>query len=208
MENILKRKFPNDKIIKLGDIAHISDATRLVYDENSNLVEYKKVTFTKLSSNGEFIVDNSTPVDKAFLNSKQFRKFLTEGDIILPKKATKKLKIGIVGKCKDNLIANNGMIRVILKDKSISLQVQRYLELPYIQKFILDSFNINQDKRCFLNSMILKNLPIPKFAANESFNIADKALYEEIQVINSSIEALQQQKEVLISSDRFELLNK
>ena len=199
LEEILKDKFPDTKIVKLKEYTYkIAGISKVRYGDNRSDSDYDEISLNNIDEYGVIYIPKdskeSSPANPVALINQS----LQPGDLIILHRG-KIGKMGIVGdKYKRRIVGNNSMIRIQFKSKRLvdtPWFVMQYLQLPYVKEYINTYIpSSGSSKRKILNPEVLAELPIPLFqesnGAYRELLFKRKELSIEVDTFQKNLEKL------------------
>lgn len=167
LEKILKKEFPNCKIVKLMDITtKIAGISKVRVGKVRTYTNYDEVSLNYIDEYGVVYIPQNHK-EAAPANATAMRtQILQEGDLVMTQRGQVG-KVGLIGRSyKRPIVGNNSMIRIQFpnnKREDTPLFVQTYLQLPYVRKYLDNQITRGSVDRKILSSASLSELPIPMF---------------------------------------------
>jgi len=174
-KEILKEKFPSNKIITLEEmVGHIGGTSKVRVGQERKFQDYAEISFKHINYKDLFYIpeDYKTPppANRQVVTKQQ----LYINDILLPRR----FSIGKVGIISQELlnkyptvVGHNNMIRIQFQEndlQDIPIYVLEYLKLPFVREYIDSQIKMIDEKEeprtpNLLRASIIKELPIPEF---------------------------------------------
>lgn len=170
----IKLFFPDEEIVTLSDLVkNISNCPSVRRGNKGRLdfKDYYEVGLRDCNEEGVIEFDPQTKKDLGAANRSMVEKYaLRKNDLLLPYRAARHMKIARVEKeYKFPIVTNPSTIRIEMGKESteeISICIQAYLDLPYVQRYLIPDSRPSHGKRAALDIQHLRELPIPKFMIN------------------------------------------
>ncbi len=191
----IKLFFPNEEIVTLADLVkNISNCPSVRGGNKGKLdfLDYYEIGLRDCNKDGVIEFDPKTKKDLGAANKIMVQKYaLHQNDLLLPYRAAKHMKIARVAKEYDfPIVTNTSTIRIQMHKEStteMSFYIQAYLDLPYVQHYLIPDSRCNHGKRPSIKIRYLQELPIPKFQINSNID------YQNIFTTHSQMASIAQE---------------
>jgi len=191
----IKLFFSNEEIVTLADLVkNISNCPSVRGGNRDKLdfYDYYEVGLRDCNEEGVIEFDPETKKDLGAANRSMVYKYaLHKNDLLLPYRAARHMKIARVEKEYElPIVTNTSTIRIEMDRESaqeMSICIQAYLDLPYVQDYLIPNSRCHHGKRPSLKIQYLRELPIPRFKVNSNLN------YQKIFTKNSHMAFIAQE---------------
>lgn len=176
--HFIKLFFPDEEIVTLADLVkNISNcpSVRGGNKDKLDFYDYYEVGLRDCNEEGVIEFDPETKKDLGAANKNMVYKYaLHKNDLLLPYRASRHMKIARVEKeYALPIVTNTSTIRIEMDRESaqeMSICIQAYLDLLYVQHYLLPDSKSSSEKRQSIKIQYLKELPVPRFKINSHIN--------------------------------------
>ena len=191
--------FPGIKVTTLGEmVKSITLSASVRSGDTSKLdttTEYYEVGLRDIDDRGVITTELCKNKKLGEANSALIKKYaLKENDLLIPYRASRRMKIARMGKNYDlPVVSNVSVIRIEMYEDTpteLAILLQAYLSIDYVQEFLLPSEVYSSKKpfsRHLISTQLLLELPIPAFTSEMLVEGRFSDLYIQNIEINNKI---------------------
>ncbi len=177
----IKTFFPEHEIITLSDIVkNISNcpSVRGGDKEKLDFFDYYEVGLRDCNPFGVIEIDPDSKRRLGAANGSMVAKYkLRKNDLLLPYKVSRQIKVARIEKEYDlPMVTNTSTTRIEMYEdapKEMAIIIQSYLDLPYIQEYLISISRAHLQRRAPLKPQILLSLPIPRFDIDKNMDYSE-----------------------------------
>jgi hypothetical protein len=189
----LQKEFAGIEIVTLKDMVEkIAVVSKVRVGKERSVIDYDEVTFSDIDKNGIIQINTQrqkpAPANSSAIASQRLHK----NDLIVSYRGVD-IQVGRIDREYERpVVTNNSAIRIQFayedetEEEEVSLFVQTYLQLPYVQAYLAQRPQSREYTRKILSPLFLAELPVPLFRSRH-YDLKE-LLYKRLFLVNRADE--------------------